>query len=587
MLKNLSFRQKLFITFAFIFTVFTLLVMFMQYEREKKFRTEKLENTLDNITELTNHFISKNSILETGNYRLIDSLVEILPGPDTRVTVISPTGVVLFDSEVPEIEKMENHLDRPEIEGSMVAPFGAYLRESATTGRSYYYYAKFYKDYFIRTAAIYDVRISDFLHVQRIFIFNLVLLFLFVSVIILIITRRFSDTITKLKDFAIRLSSGEKIDEIIVFPNDEMGTISNQLISIYRELNEAKDNLAVEKNKLFSHLSALNEGIAFFSSNRRKILANNHFIQNLNLLSGKSALSAEKIFEIETLEPILRFIDQQLLNDHSIDSGDLPMMDLSLQNNNRYFKVNCVFFQDKSFEIVISDITRLERRRIVKQQMTSNIAHELKTPVSSVLGYLETLQHIGINPEKRQYFIEKALLQAKRLSDLIEDLSTLNRIEEAGEHYSFEPLKIRKIIEEVHEHLKLRLDEKQIGVHIELSRKVKINGNESLLFSVFYNLFDNAIKYGGDHSEIYLVNYLEDKEFFYFSFANTGSQIEEKHLARIFERFYRIDDGRSRKSGGTGLGLSIVKNAIQLHHGTISARQYRESGVEFLFSLAK
>ncbi|MFO7670055.1 MAG: ATP-binding protein [Bacteroidales bacterium] len=587
MLRNLSFRQKLFITFAFIFTGFTLLVVFMQYEREKQFRMKQLENTLDNITELTNHFISQNAILETENFRLIDSLVEILPGPDTRVTVISPTGVVLFDSEVPEVEKMENHLHRPEIEGSRVAPFGANLRESATTGRSYYYYAKFYEDYFIRTAAIYDIQIRDFLHVERLFIFNLVLLFLIVSVIILIITRRFSETITKLKDFAIKLSSGEKINEIIVFPNDELGAISNQLISIYRELNDAKDNLAVEKNKLFSHLSALNEGVAFFSSNKQKILANNHFIQNLNLLSDKSTLSAEKIFEIESLEPILRFIDQQLLNDHSIDTGDLPMMDLSLHNNNRYFKVNCVFFQDKSFEIVISDITRLEKRRIVKQQMTSNIAHELKTPVSSVLGYLETLQHNGINPEKRQYFIEKALLQAKRLSDLIEDLSTLNRIEEAGEHYSFGPVKIRKIVEEVHEHLKQRLDEKHIGVHIELPKKMKINGNESLLFSVFFNLFDNAIKYGGDHIEIYLLNYLEDKKFFYFSFANTGTQIEEKHLARIFERFYRIDDGRSRKTGGTGLGLAIVKNAIQLHGGEISARQYKEGGIEFLFSLAK
>ena len=263
------------------------------------------------------------------------------------------------------------------------------------------------------------------------------------------------------------------------------------------------------------------------------------------------------------------------------------MMDMDLQKNNRYFNVKCVFFQDKSFEIVISDTTKLEKRRMIKQQMTSNIAHELKTPVSSVMGYLETLQRNKLDPEKKKYFIDKAHAQAKRLSDLIEDISTLNKIEEAGENFAFERLKIRGIVEEVEEHLKQRLEEKHIRVNIDLQKKLEVYGNESLLFSVFYNLFDNVIKYGGDHIEIRLTSYLEDKKYVYFSFANTGNVIDEAHLTRIFERFYRIDDGRSRKTGGTGLGLAIVKNAIQLHHGEISARQYKDGGVEFLFSLAR
>jgi signal transduction histidine kinase len=104
---------------------------------------------------------------------------------------------------------------------------------------------------------------------------------------------------------------------------------------------------------------------------------------------------------------------------------------------------------------------------------------------------------------------------------------------------------------------------------------------------VFYNLFDNVIKYGGENIEIHVSTYLEDDDFYYLSFANTGTEVDEKHLSRLFERFYRIDDGRSRKTGGTGLGLAIVKNAIVLHGGTISARHYRDKGLEFLFSLAK
>ena len=587
MLPKMSIRRKLFLSFSVVFIIFTTFVLLFQYQREKDFRTGQLENTLDNITELTQRFMAENAIPESSNFRMIDSLVKILPGPETRVTVISPTGVVLYDSEVSEFELMENHLQRPEIQMSVADTYGANIRKSATTGSSYYYYAKFYTDYFVRTAALYDVKMEDFLHVERLFIFYLILLFLIVSAILQFITRRFSDTVTKLKDFAIRLSSGVEVRETIEFPNDELGTIGSQITSIYKELSEAKEKLDLEKNKLFSHLSALNEGIAFFSSKKEKVLSNNHFIQNLNLLYEKATVSAEKIFEIKEMKPIHDFIDEQLQRSGLIKTGELPMMDMDLQKNNRYFNVKCVFFQDKSFEIVLSDTTRLEKRKMIKQQMTSNIAHELKTPVSSVMGYLETLQHNNLDPEKKRYFIDKAHAQAKRLSDLIEDISTLNKIEEAGENFDFEQLKLRGIVEEVEEHLKQRLDEKHIRVSVDISKKLKVEGNESLLFSVFYNLFDNVIKYGGDHIEIRLSNYLEDKKYVYFSFANTGNEIEEKHLTRIFERFYRIDDGRSRKTGGTGLGLAIVKNAIQLHHGEISARRYKDGGIEFLFSLAK
>jgi signal transduction histidine kinase len=201
------------------------------------------------------------------------------------------------------------------------------------------------------------------------------------------------------------------------------------------------------------------------------------------------------------------------------------------------------------------------------------------------MGYLETLQHEDITPELRSHFIDKAHAQAKRLSDLIEDISTLNKIEEAGDNYAFKSVSVKEVVEEVLEQLQLKLDKQKIRVHVDLRGKLKMHGNKSLLISIFYNLLDNAIKYGGENIEIFLSNYLEDKKNYYFSFANTGTEIEEKHLNRIFERFYRIDDGRSRKTGGTGLGLAIVKNAIQLHNGEISARRYKDGGVEFIFTL--
>ncbi len=588
MQRKPSFRQKLFLNFAIIFAIFTVLVLIFQFEREKSFRRSNFEVTLDNIAELTDNYMERYDIFRRGNFWMIDSLTSFTPGLDIRITLIGKEGNVLFDSEVEDVSAMENHLRRPEVQAAIQEGTGANIRRSETTGISYYYYVKSYPQYFVRTAAHYDVGVKDYLHVKRIFIVYLGLLFLVFSLVLMAITRRIAVTITKLKDFSIRLRSGDELNEAIVFPDDELGVISGQIASIYRELNKARKEIAAEQEKLLSHLNALNEGIAFFTQEKKKILTNQQFIQNLNLISEVSNIPAEEIFGIAEMEPVKRFVDSQLARTEPIHRENFPLMETVVRKGNRYFNVKCMFFKDRSFEIVITDITKLEKRKLIKQQVTSNMAHELKTPVTSILGYLETMQESNVPEETQRHFIQRAYLQAERLSVLIEDISSLNRIEEAPENFEMEPLRIRQIVEEVKEHMKLKLSANRIVLHDELPEEMEINGNSSLLYSVFYNLFDNVIKYGGKGIEIRIKNYLEDKKYCYFSFSNTGNTIEEQHLTRIFERFYRVDKGRSRDSGGTGLGLSIVKNAIELHGGKITARNHKEGmGVEFLFSLKK
>lgn len=587
MLNKLGIRQKLFIYVSVIFTVFTILILLFQYQREKDFKHGQLEITLDNITELTHNYIEEKILPGSRNFQLLDSIKTILPRKNIRITIINKDGVVLYDSEVADYFNMENHLHRPEIKASVVNKFGANIRESKTTHNDYYYYAKFYKDYYVRTAALYNIEVKNFLHVNKLFLIYLVFLFFLILFFLHLITRKFSETIIKLKDLVAKLTNDKEIDKSIKFPNDELGIISNQIVAIYNELKIAKDNVSIEKNRLFSHLNTLNEGIAFFSYKKKKILTNNHFIQFLNFISENSDITTEDIFKIKEFKPIITFIDERLNIAANINEQNLPKIEKTILKQNKYFKVKCVFFQDKSFEIVITDVTKLEKRKLIKKQMTSNIAHELKTPVATVIGYLETLQNKNVDEEKQKYFIGKAIAQAKRLSVLIEDIALLNNIEEAKEYFIFEPSNINNIVTEVYDNLRLRLDEKNIDVNIQFDKTIVINGNRSLLFSVFYNLFDNAIKYGGENIKITITNYLENNDYFYFSFVNTGNFIDEKHLSRIFERFYRVDKGRSRKSGGTGLGLAIVKNAILLHGGEITVRNAKNGGVEFLFTLAK
>lgn len=587
MKSKLTLRQKLFLNFSITFAVFTALVLIFQLERERSFSRSNFEVTLDNIAELSySYFRNKESYEDKGSW-MIDSLTALGPDQDVRVTIISREGRVVFDSEVSDLENMENHLSRPEVQEAIRNGKGSNIRDSETTGLSYYYYVRAYSDYFVRAGAIYNVSVRESLHVERLFIAYLVLLFFLFSLILMLITRRITETITKLKDFAIQLRSGKEPQLNLDFPDDDLGEISSQITSIYRDLNKAQQEILDEKEKLITHLNSLNEGIAFFTPEKKKILTNQQFIQNLNLVAGQSSVTPEGLFSLLVMAPIVEFIDQTLACPECIKAATPPTIEKMMENSKRHFKVRCMFFTDSSFEIVITNTTPMVKGKLIRQQMTSNIAHELKTPVTSILGYLETLQEEDIPKKTRKRFLKGALRQTERLWGLIEDISSLNKIEEASVFYPMESIRIRKIVDEVRRHLKLKLDKQKIKVNIEIRKEMEIKGNLSLLYSVFYNLFDNVIKYGGADIQIKLDNYLEDQKYYYFSFSNTGNPVEEKHLTRIFERFYRIDTGRSREQGGTGLGLSIVKNAIELHGGKITAKSDPEGGIEFLFSLSK
>lgn len=583
-----SFRRRIFIYFIAVFLLFTAAILLFQLQREREFKKVQLENTLENVTEVAHNFIEFYQLNKTGDFSSADTLKSLIPQRNIRLTIVDKKGKVLYDSFVADYSAMANHLERPEIQKALFSETGSNIRHSETTNQEFYYYARNYNDYFVRAAMVYDIQVANFLKANRLFIFFITTIFIAIWLIINFITKRLSISITKLKDFAIKAGRNEVIDNFNEFPENELGEIGSQIVKIYNKLHKAKDDVALEKDRLFNHMNILNEGISFFKPTKEKMLANSHFVQYISIISNTSTISAEHIFNIPEFKRINNFLDENLVKNIEFQPNDLPQIEYTFNKNEQYFKVLCIIFADKSFEVIITDVTRPEKRRLLKQQLTSNIAHELKTPLASIKGYIETLMNNpGISEEKKKYFIERAFAQTERLNLLLNDISLLNNIEDAGELFEIKQINVKNIVVDVIENLENRLSEKNIKCTLNIDSDVVVNGNDSLLSSVFQNLIENTINYAGRDISIEIKNYLEDKKFYYFSFSDSGVGIPEEHLNRIFERFYRIESGRTRETGGTGLGLSIVKNAVLHHKGKISARNKPEGGIEFLFTLAK
>lgn len=229
-----------------------------------------------------------------------------------------------------------------------------------------------------------------------------------------------------------------------------------------------------------------------------------------------------------------------------------------------------------------------EDKARLKRQLTQNVAHELKTPVSSIQGYLETIvSNPDIDAQTKDQFIQRCYAQSRRLSSLLADISTLNKLDDAPQGYEFESVSIPDLLQSIRRDVSMQMEANHVTFRSLVEPGVEVNGNPSLLYSIFRNLTDNSIAYGGEEVTITVQVLSESTDFYTFSFSDNGPGVAPEHIPHLFERFYRIDKGRSRKMGGTGLGLAIVKNSVLLHRGTISVRLGIAGGLEFIFTLPK
>ena len=566
---NLTYKQRLFLYFAIIFAVFTVGVVVFEQSREKKFKTRAMEEKLDAFAEMIYFSLRDNR----QQVEALDDLIRLLP-QNIRVSVIDKQGTVQYDNSIDDVSQMDNHAGRPEIVKALSNGKGTDIRLSASNNRKYLYYARKFGERYIRVALPYDVDTQRLLKTDKSFLYFIAALLTAMLLLMNIITTRFAQSIRQLRDF-VTLSNRDEMPDFD-FPNDELGEIGVRITENFRQLNESKQKIDLEREKLLQHVHSSEQGICFFTAGRNVEFYNGLFIQYLNTIADEPDSNLSAVFTDNAFDEMNRFLT----------SANGKYFETQIHRQGKTFSLRVNVFDDKGFELVLNDITKQEKTRLLKQEMTGNIAHELRTPVTSIRGYLETVLENPLNEEKKKHFIPRAYQQTIVLSELIQDTSLITKIEEAPQSFRMEDVNIHQLLGTLKSDLALSLEKKNIDMQWNVPGDLTVKGNQNLLYAIFRNLTDNVIRYAGENISIRISKYNEDRDFYYFSFYDTGVGIaDESHLTRLFERFYRINEGRTRDSGGSGLGLSIVKNAVAFHKGTITVKNRKEGGLEFMFQL--
>ena len=235
------------------------------------------------------------------------------------------------------------------------------------------------------------------------------------------------------------------------------------------------------------------------------------------------------------------------------------------------------------------NVRSTQKNSLLKKQMTSNIAHELRTPVTSIRGYLETLLACPDLPqEKQKAFLERAYNQTLRLSELISDMALISKIEEKSSNFKKAEIDMYDVAKEVFDEFSERMTAAGVTVENNIAQGTMMVANRTLIYSILRNLVENSLKYAGTGITIHLESfYIPSDKCYYVTYYDTGKGVSDEHLERIFERFYRVQEGRTRDDGGSGLGLSIVRNAVAFHGGKIRVSNREEGGLMFKFNIMK
>ncbi|MDD2401281.1 MAG: ATP-binding protein [Clostridia bacterium] len=589
-------RKKIFFYYLIlVVTGVSIMAFFMTKEAHNLYQNE-LEEKLIYSTKLIGWELLQNGREdeEVDYNRAAHEYAKILTGDNinttitaTRITFIDYEGNVLGESEA-DYRLMENHKDRKEIREAIEKGSGMDIRSSGTLKSKFLYIARSLPELGVVTRMAVPM-----IQVEKIdwdILKYSIVVFLAGIIITSLLAWRFSHILLKPIDALAmamdEVSQGDYSTRVRYTKNDEFKALSDGFNDMAQKLEVSVVELKDKNAKVELILDNMINGIIAVDYNSRIILINSVACEMFDIESVKHALETNFIENIRNNQLNL-MINETMTDDVTL----VKEINMSVPEE-RVFRVYSSPIRASSGSvdklgviISIHDITKIKKLEQIKTEFVSNVTHELKTPLTSIRGFVETLRNGAINKlEVANQFLEIIDVEAERLYVLINDILQLSEIETMPKDVQIDDYLLKPIVEEVLSIVDEVARKKNITIEIEIPEELGIKANKNRIKQMMINLLDNAVKYNVDNGSI-RIKAFHSKDGIVISVRDTGIGIAKEHLDRIFERFYRVDKGRSRDIGGTGLGLSIVKHIVNLYDGHIQVDSEPDRGTEFIVSL--
>jgi two-component system phosphate regulon sensor histidine kinase PhoR len=564
--------------YFFLIIVFTFfLLVFFTSRKIKSHYVTSLETTLEHEADLIEKLVS--DFVALGNAEEIDRLTKELGKKiDVRITVIGKDGFVLGDSKE-DPSKMENHAYRAEVRQALQGKLGKSTRYSSTVKEEMLYVAVPLMDQG-KVVGVVRTSLSLMRIKENMRAINQQIIYLAVGLmaLALLLSLLFSRTLTKpIKEMALtarKIKDGDFEARVSIKSKDEVGELSNALNEMARELSSLFSRLNSEREELKGIVSAMVEGLVVLDRHGKIVLSNQSFMNMLGI-SSTASIVGKRYWE---------FLQSLDFNDlvKSVSAENIPRS-REIGIGEKTFWANGIAVSkedDQKLIVVLHDITELKRLEKMKADFVANVAHELKTPLTAIKGFVETLEDES-HMEKQHLAIIRR--NVERLTYIVSDLLLLSKLESREQKLQIEEVNLAQMVENLLKIFEKQLQEKGIELKLNVPESLRIKADPFWLEQIFINLVDNAIKFteGGQIG----IDISSEDEVIQIIIWDTGMGIPKEDLPRIFERFFVGDKSRSRKVSGTGLGLSIVKHAVLAHNGKIDVESKIGEGSKFIITL--
>lgn len=546
------------------------------------------DSYLDNLTQqLANQAIlvadSSSHYFANGQTESVDALAKRLGEQiDPRITIIDTNGEVLGDSEQ-DPAVMENHSDRPEVIKAMSGETGSSVRYSETLDYDMLYVAvSILEDSEILGISRVSLPLTDInesvSHINSTIMWGALIAVVIAILLTFQIARITTKPIKMLTQMSKRIAEGELDQDIQINSRDEVGELATSFNQMTTKLREMIALITTERDRVAAILANMSDGIFVVDSDSR--------VTSINMAARRMLQLSEDEKIERTFVEIVRDYELNDIVQRCLRTGEQHTGVVETSPPKYILRVIATPLEDEpGCLVLLQDFTELRRLETIRQDFVANISHELRTPITSLKALADTLQEGAINDPSVAYdFLKKINVEIDRLSQMVQELGDLSRIESGETRLNKEPVEIAELIKKVEESLKAQADRAGLNLNVSVSASLpEAFADRDRVQQVLVNLIHNAIKFTPPGGMID-VSAIADGDSIQVSVADTGIGIPDDDLPRIFERFYKID--RARTSGaGTGLGLAIAKHIIEAHGGSIWAESIEGKGATFYFTL--